>query len=243
MSKEMKPKFNEDTLSEQPAIEQLKRLKYHHIHGSEFDPEFNDRCERVSRREVVLVGRLKKKLAEINPHLTEQSIDKAIRRVTHIKAEGLMEANQKFHQELVAGISIDQDLGARRQKQTVQFIDFEDPENNEFLIVNQFSVKGPQETARPDMVIFINGIPLVVIECKSPVAKQTGISMSIKQLKRYQEEIPQLFHTNQICIGLKLVGARYGTILAEGGFYHEWKHQEGDKFSNMADHPTVREML
>ena len=100
----MKPKFNEDTLSEQPAIEQLQRLKYHYIHGSKFDPELNDRCERVSRREVVLVGRLKKKLAEINPHLTEESIDKAIRRVTHIKAEGLMEANQKFHQDLVAPI-------------------------------------------------------------------------------------------------------------------------------------------
>jgi len=182
-------------------------------------------------------------LAEINPHLTEQSIDKAIRRVTHIKAEGLMEANQKFHQELVAGISIDQDIGARRQKQTVQFIDFENPENNEFLVVNQFSVKGPQETARPDMVIFINGIPLVVIECKSPVAKQTGINRAIGQLKRYQAEIPQLFHTNQVCIGLNLFGARYGTILAEKEFYHEWKHQEDDKFPNMADHPTVREML
>ena len=94
----MKPKFNEDTLSEQPAIAQLQRLKYHYIHGSEFDPELNDRYERVSRREVVLVGRLKNKLAEINPHLTEESIDKAIRRVTHIKAEGLTEANQKFHE-------------------------------------------------------------------------------------------------------------------------------------------------
>ena len=243
MSKKMKPKFNEDTLSEQPAIEQLKRLKYDYIHGDELDPELKDKCERVSRREVVLVGRLKKKLAEINPHLTEESIDKAIRRVTHIKAEGLMEANQKFHQELVAGISIDQDIGARRQKQTVQFIDFEDPENNEFLVVNQLSVKGPQETARPDMVVFINGIPLVVIECKSPVAKQTGISRAIRQLKRYQKEIPLLFHTNQICIGLNLFGARYGTILAGEEFYHEWKHQEDDKFPNMADHPTVREML
>jgi type I restriction enzyme R subunit len=146
----MKPKFNEDTLSEQPAIEQLKRLNYVYIHGDVLDPELKDDCERSSRREVVLISRLKKKLAEINPHLTEESIDKAVRRVTHIQAEGLMEANQKFHQDLVAGISIDQDIGARRQKQTVRFVDFDDPENNEFLIVNQLWVKGPKETCRPD---------------------------------------------------------------------------------------------
>ena len=130
-------KFNEDTLSEQPAIEQLKRQKYNYIHGDELDPELKDECERSSRREGVLVNRLKKKLAEINPHLTEESINKAVRRVTHIQAEGLMEANQRFHQDLISGISIDQDIGARRQKQTVRFLDFENPEKNEFLAVNQ----------------------------------------------------------------------------------------------------------
>ena len=202
-----------------------------------------DDCERSSRREVVLITRLKKKLAEINPHLTEESIDKAVRGVTHIQAEGLMEANQRFHQDLISGISIDQDIGARRQKQTVRFIDFDDPENNEFLAVNQFWVKGPEETDRPDIVIFINGIPLVVIECKNPVAKHIGISEAIRQLKRYQEEIPQLFHTDQICIALNLFGARYGTIFSDEEFYHEWKHREDEKLPNMADHPTVREML
>ena len=239
----MKPKFNEDTLSEQPAIEQLKRLNYVYINGDALDPELKDDCERSSRREVVLVSRLKKKLAEINPHLTEESIDKAVRRVTHIQAEGLMEANQKFHQDLVAGISIDQDIGARRQKQTVRFVDFDDPENNEFLIINQLWVKGPKETCRPDIVIFINGMPVIVIECKSPVARDIGINNAISQLKRYQEEIPSLFHTNQVCIALNLFGARYGTILSGEEFYHQWKENGDEKLPNMADHPTVREML
>ena len=239
----MKPKFNEDTLSEQPAIEQLKRLQYEYIHGDNLDPELKDDGERSSRREVVLIHRLKQKLAEINPHLTEDSIDKAIRRITHIQAESLMEANQKFHQDLIAGISIDQDVGARRQKQTVRFIDFDDPEKNEFLAVNQFWVKGPKQTDRPDIVLFVNGIPLVVIECKSPVAKQTGISNAVVQLKRYQEEIPQLFYYNQICIALNLFGAGYGTILCDEEFYHEWKEQEDETLPNMADHPAVQEML
>lgn len=179
-----KPIFNEDFLSEKPAIEQLKKLGYDYIPGDEFDPELREDCERASRREVVLVSRLKRKLKEINDGLTDETVEKAVRRVTHIQAEGLIEANQKFHTDLIAGISIDQDVGVRRQKKTVRFIDFEHPENNEFLAVNQFWVKGPAETNRPDIVIFINGIPLVVIECKSPVAKQGGVAEALTQLIR-----------------------------------------------------------
>jgi len=239
----MELKFNEDTLSEQPAIEQLKRLGYEYIHGDQLDPELKEDCERTSRRDVVLISRLKKKLSEINPYLIEESINKAIRRVTHIQAEGLIEANRTFHLDLISGVSIDQDVGARRQKLTVRFIDFDDPEKNEFLVVNQFWVKGPKETDRPDIVVFINGIPLVVIECKSPVAKQIGLSDAIKGLVRYQDEIPQLFHTNEILIGMNLFGAKYGTILSDAEFFHEWKDMGDEKFPNMADHPSVKEML
>ena len=239
----MNPIFNEDTLSEQPAIEQLKRLGYEYIHGDQLDPELKEDCERASRRDVVLISRLKKKLAEINPQLNEESINKAVRRVTHIQAEGLIEANRTFHQDLISGVSIDQDIAARRQKLTVRFIDFDDPEKNEFLVVNQFWVKGPKETDRPDIVVFINGIPLAVIECKSPVAKQIGLSDAIKGLVRYQDEIPQLFHTNEILIGVNLFGAKYGTILSDAEFFHQWKEMGDEKFPNMADHPSVKEML
>lgn len=238
----MNPKFNEDTLSEQPAIEQLKRLGYDYIHGDQLDPELKEDCERASRRDVVLISRLKKKLAEINPHLTEESINKAVRRVTHIQAEGLMEANRIFHQDLISGASIDQDVGARRQKLTVRFIDFENSDRNEFLAVNQLWVKGPKQTDCPDIVIFINGIPLVVIECKSPVAKQTGLATAIGQLIRYQEEIPQLFPTNGILIGLNLFGARYGTILSSPEFFHEWEGKEVGA-TPCGCPETIREML
>jgi len=206
------PIFNEDSLSEQPAIEQLKKLGYEYVYGDELDPELKEGCERSSRREVVLVSRLKRKLKEINKDLTENTINKAIRRVTHIHAEGLIEANQKFHKDLIAGISIDQDSDGHRQKKTVWFIDFEHPEKNEFLVVNQLWVKGPTETDKPDIIIFINGIPLVIIECKSPVAKQGGLNKALSQLIRYQKEIPLLFHTNQILLGLNLFGAKYGAV-------------------------------
>ncbi len=235
--------FNEDVLSEQPAIEQLKRLGYSCIHGDFFDPELKEDCERKSRKDAILEERLRRKLREINPHLNENSIAKAVRKITHIQAESTLEANKIFHKYLISGTSVDQDIGGRRQKQTVNYIDFDNIEKNEFLAVNQFWLRNGKITARPDIVIFVNGIPLVVIECKSPVARNTGVVDAQHQLIRYQEEIPQLFRTNEILIGCNLFGAKYGMIDVTPDKYHEWKAQNGDKFSDMGNHTTVKEML
>ena len=236
-------KFNEDALSENPAIEQLKRLGYAHIHGDILDPELKEDCERKSRRDAILEERLKRKLREINPHLNKISIIKAVRKITHIQAENTLEANQIFHRYLISGTSVDQDIGGRRQKQTVNYVYFENIEKNEFLAVNQFWMRNGKIIARPDIVIFINGIPLVVIECKSPVAKNTGVSDAQHQLIRYQEEIPQLFRMNEVLIGCNLFGAKYGMIDVTPDKYHEWKAQNGEKFPDMGNHPTVIEML
>lgn len=243
MTSDTREKFNEDTLSEQPAIEQLKRYGYIYIHGDQLDPDLIDDCERVSRRDVILEHRLKKKLTEINPHLTEESIIKAMRKITHIHAQTTLEANRIFHRRLISGTSVDQDIGARRRKETVRYIDFGNIEKNEFLVVNQFWIRRGKYYCRPDIVIFINGIPIVVIECKSPVAKKTGVLNAQQQLLRYQEEIPQLFRTNEILIGCNLFGAKYGTIDVSSDKHHEWKAKNGDKLPNMAEHPTVRQML
>jgi len=238
-----KLKFNEDTLSEQPAIEQLKRLGYTYIHGDQLDPDLIEDCERKSRRDVILEEHLKRKLADINPRLTEESINKAVRKITHIRDQTTLEANRIFHKYLISEISIDQDIGARRQQQTVRFIDFKNIEKNEFLAVNQFWVRKGKTTNKPDIVIFINGIPVVVIECKSPVAKNIGVINAQAQLIRYQKEIPHLFRTNEILIGCNLFGAKYGTIEEPPGKYHEWKIKNGEKLPDMAKHPAVKEML
>lgn len=238
-----KPIFNEDTLSEKPAIEQLMRMGYEYLYGDALDPELHEDCERQSRRDVVLVSRLRRKLKEINPGISDAAVDKVIRRVTHIQAEGLIEINQKFHKDLIAGIAIDHDTGSGRQKKTIYLIDFEQPERNEFLVVNQMWVKDPVETDRPDIIVFINGIPIVVIECKSPIARQIGLSKALTQLERYQAEIPHLFNTNQLLIGINLFGAKYGTVGSTPELFHEWKEQGEEKLPNMEDHPIVKEML
>jgi type I restriction enzyme R subunit len=115
--------FNEDTLSEKPAIEQLKRMGYLFIPGEQFDPQESEDSERSSRRDVVLVSRLRTKLIELNPDASEGTIDKAIRHVTNIQGTGLLDENKIFHHELISNISIDQETGDGRRGLTVRFID------------------------------------------------------------------------------------------------------------------------
>jgi type I restriction enzyme R subunit len=237
------PKLNEDTLSEKPAIEQLARMGYEFIPGEKLDPQESENSERGSRREVVLSGRLRAKLAELNPEATESTIDKALRKVASVQGSGLLDENKLFHAALVSGISIDQETGRGRRGLTIRYIDFENPEKNDFLVANQFWVKGPKLTDRPDIVIFVNGIPLAVIECKSPVAKETGIVDAVEQLLRYQREIPALFRSNQILIGVNLFGAKYGVVGADLDHFHEWREKPDEKIPNLADHASVKEML
>ncbi len=235
-------KFNEDTLSEKPAIEQLRRMKYDFIPGEKLDPQEMGGCERDSRREVVLIDRLRKKLIELNPGVSQNAIQKAVRRVTAIQGTGLLDENKNFSRDLLAGISEDEEQkeGPRRKK-TIHFIDFDKPERNEFLAVTQFSVKGPKPPdRRPDIVIFINGIPLVVIECKSPTSPQGGIEKAVGDLIAYQELIPSLFRTNQILIGLNLFGARYGTVGMEPEHFLEWKAPPEE---NLGPKPSAQDVL
>jgi type I restriction enzyme R subunit len=160
----------------------------------------------------------------------------AIRRIQYDSEGNLLESNRVFHSYLLSGISVDQDIGARRQKLTVRFIDFQNVERNEFLAVSQFWVRESRIQDRPDIVLFINGIPMGVIECKSPIAKHKGVEDAVKQLIRYQTEIPRLFRTNEVLIGCNLFAARYAVIGQSPDQYHEWNEQEvGNTPANMQE--------
>ena len=236
------PKLNEDTLSEKPAIEQFKRMGYEFIPGEKLDPQESKDSERSSRREVILVNRLRKKLEELNPKAEETVIEKAIRRVTNIQGSSLLDENKSFHKDLVSNISIEQKFKVGKRNVTIKYIDFNEPLNNDFLIVNQFWVKGPKVLDRPDIIVFVNGIPLAVIECKSPVARDTGVGDAIVQLLRYQKEIPALFRTSQVLLGANLFKARYGVVSADDEDFHEWKAETKEKFPVLSEHPTIKEM-
>src|SRR5207237_10388010 len=153
--------WNEATLSEDRAVELLQRLGYHYV-----APEALE-ADRESRREVVLPERLRTALKKLNPWLSADNLHKAVRAITAVQAASLAEASESVYTTLTFGTSLVQDLGDGSKSHTVRFFNFDQPESNEFIVTRQFRVAGAKKEIRPDLVVFGNGIPLAVIECKS----------------------------------------------------------------------------
>ena len=231
-------KWNEKQLVENRMIEQLKELDYEHLHGPSLD------SERESRGEIILKERLSKAILRLNPWLSDTNLAKVMRAITHIESISLMEANQKFHEMIVNMISVQQDLGKGKKNQTVKLIDFERLENNEFLVVDQFTISNAQSNIRPDLVIFINGLPLVIVECKSPMLPpDEQIGEGVRQLHRYQNTHEQLFYYNQFMLVTSNDRAKIGTIGAKVQHYGEWKDPYPKTVAELEAAPTPQDIL
>lgn len=230
--------WNEKELVENRLISQLQELGYEYLHGSFLD------SKRESRGEFILKGRLNKAVLSFNPWLSETNLTKVIRSITHIESSSLMEANQKFHEMIVNMISVQQDLGKGKKNQTVKLIDFENPENNEFIVVDQFTISNAQGNIRPDLIIFINGLPLVIVECKSPMLPpDEQVGEGVRQLNRYQNTHEQLFHYNQFMIVASNDRAKAGTIGAKAQHYGEWKDPYPRTVAELGISPTPQDIL
>jgi HsdR family type I site-specific deoxyribonuclease len=219
---------DEEQKVELPALAQLQSLGWEYIHGSDLSPESSN--ERQYYREVVLEARLTRAVKRINPWINEENLRKVVRELIHPKVATLMEANQSIWETLVHYQSVEQDLGKGRKGQTVKIIDFENPDNNEFLCANQFKVEGPNQNIVPDIVLFVNGLPLAVIECKSPYITnpmQTGVGQLLRYANRRHphedEGAERLFHYNQMMVSTHRDKARVGTLSSRMEHFLEWK--------------------
>lgn len=212
---------------ELPAIEQLQQLGWKYEHGSKLGVD-ND--ERAFLRDVILTKRLEASIQRINPWISAENLRKVMRDLTHPNFAGLMEYNHAIYQTLVNYASVEQDLGKGRKGQTVKIIDFDCPENNEFLCTNQFKVEGVNQNIIPDIVCFVNGLPLAVIECKSPYIS-SPMQEGINQLRRYSnlrtphedEGAEKLFWYNQLMVSTCRDLAKVGTISSSAQHYGDWK--------------------
>ena len=173
--------WDELNLAENPAVELLESLHYAYI-----PPEDLER-ERASLKETILTGRLAAALKRLNPWLSETNVAKAVKAVTQVPAASLAEANEKLYTSLTYGIALEQDRGGGRKSHTVRFLDFDRPDRNEWIVTRQFKVLGSKKHVIPDVVVFVNGLPLAVIECKSPTIGDSWKAEAVKQLHRYQE--------------------------------------------------------
>lgn len=218
-------KWNESGQSEGPAAELLQKLGYSYVSPEKLEEE------RESLKDVILAERLKKALKRLNPWLSDDNLHKAIRAIANVQKAGLMEANEAAHIALTYGISLEQNLGDGKKSHTVRFIDFNNPKNNEFLVTRQFKVKGAKKHVIADLVCFINGIPLVIIECKSPTLGDKWFHEAVDQVQRYQENdskyqelgAPRLFHAVQLIVVTCGQSALYGAVGTKQNFYSAWK--------------------
>ena len=213
---------------ELPAIEQLQSLGWTYVKGEDLSPEKSS--ERSSFKEVVLENRLSANIKRINPWISDQNLHKVVKDLTKTQYTNLIEANQAIWTNINECVSVMQDLGKGNKGQTVHIIDFESPENNEFLCTNQFKVSGINQNIIPDIILFVNGLPLAVIECKSPYITNP-MESGIDQLLRYanrrtpenDEGAERLFHYNQMMVSTHRDKARVGTITSRMEHYLEWK--------------------
>jgi len=185
---------------------------------------------RESFREVILEKELRESIKRINPWIEDDQINEVIRRITTPQANSLLEANREIHELLLENTSVQENRKTGEKSPTVKFIDFRNPENNSFIVISQFKVNipGTEKHIIPDIVLFVNGLPLIVVECKSP-ASSDPINEAIIQLIRYsnrrgeKEGNEKLFWYNLLMIATSKQVAKYGTITSEYENFNEWK--------------------
>ena len=213
---------------EDAALEWLGALGWQTAHGPDIAPDAPGE-ERADYSVVVLERRLQDALARLNPDLPPDALDDAFRKLTRPEGSTIEARNRAFHRLLVLGVNV----GYRTNGDTIQYaqaavIDYDNPAANDFLAVNQVTVTEREHTRRPDVVLFVNGLPLGVIELKNPADEDADIWTAWQQLQTYQAELPSLFSMNELLIVSDGTEARLGTLTAGREWFKPWRTVSGE---------------
>lgn len=216
---------------EQIAIELFQSLGYEHLNGKEILPE-EPNAQRDTVKESFLPYILKDALTTLNPKIPADGIDEAYRKVTRISFPTVLASNHEFHKMLTEGIDVTYKGKDRIITDKVKLIDFDHPDKNYFYVVSQFTIIEGQNNRRPDLLVFINGLPLGIIELKNPADHQTTIWSAYSQLQTYKDQIPSLFTYNEVMIISDGLEARIGSISADKERFAVWRTIEGEKLAS-----------
>lgn len=227
------PVMNEDFF-EQVIIGHLRdNLGYEFLHGPDVPRTTSD------YRDVFLPGILSSSLRQINPGLPNAAIEEAILKISEIDAGSLYQKNEIFNDYLQSGVEVRFFDGKEERDDIVYLLDYRNPLNNRFHVVNQWTFVEYSEK-RPDLIVFVNGMPLVLFELKSPSREETDASHAYRQLRQYMKHIPSMFVPNAFCVMSDLTETRVGTITANEDRYLAWKSVDGDYSSTeYADWKTM----
>jgi type I restriction enzyme R subunit len=216
---------------EQYQLQLLQNLGYAYHHGYDLQPEGKDQ-ERESFGEIVLKDRLQQAINRLNPTIPADAINQAQREIFNIASSDLLNNNEIFHKYLTEGITVEYQKNGETRGEPVNLIDWHNIDNNDFLVVNQFTVIEDNHNRRPDLVIFINGLPLVVIELKNAVDEKANLRAAYNQLQTYKREIPSLFTYNALLVISDGLSARAGSLTADFNRFSAWKTPTGENHIN-----------
>src|SRR5450759_2031567 len=222
----MKP-ITEDKI-ETCAIETLQSIGWEYIHGLSIAPGAEQE-ERENFEQILLVDRLRKSVAILNPIIPLDAQEQAIQKALHIYSPELLHNNETFHQLLVERVKIPYQQDGFERSYEVALIDFENPFNNEFLCINQYTIIENNQNKRPDVILFVNGLPLVVIELKNASDENASSRKAYEQIQTYKAIIPSLFTYNTVCIISDGLECKAGSVSADFSRYMTWKTSDGLK--------------
>lgn len=222
----MKP-ITENTI-ETLAIETLQSIGWEYVPGLLLAPGA-EKAERENFEQILLIGRLRKAVAILNPAIPQDAQEQAVQKVVRIYSPDLLHNNESFHQLLVEKVKIPYQQDGFERSYEVALIDFEDPLNNEFLCVNQYTIVERNQNKRPDILLFVNGLPLVVIELKNAADQYATLRKAFDQLQTYKSTIPGLFTYNAVCVISDGTDCKAGSVSAGYSRFMAWKTADGRK--------------
>ena len=214
------------------ALDWLASMGWAVTHGPDIAPGM-PAAERADYGTVVLTNRLQSAVARLNPDLPNDALEDGLRRLTRPAGATLEARNRDFHRMLVAGVTVEYvDAAGRVRGAQVCVLDFDEPESNDWLAVNQFTVVENRHERRPDIVLFVNGLPLAVMELKNPADENATIWSAFQQLQTYKAEIPSLFAFNAALIVSDGLNARIGTLTAGWEWFKPWRTISGEPLAD-----------
>lgn len=234
--------MTEDQL-EQEVLGWLAEIGYTPVNGYDIAPD-GPSAERADYVQPLLLERLKAAIARLNPHIPLVARDDAIAQLKELGIPALLSSNRRFHNLLLGGVPVQYQKDGETRGDFVRLVDWENNAgSNEFLAVNQYTLKGPKQPRRPDIILFINGLPLVLIELKNSADLNADIWKAFDQIQTYKEQIPDVFQYNEILVISDGSEARMGSLSANAERFMQWRTIDGVNLDPLGQFNELETML
>ena len=233
--------MTEDQL-EQETLIWLADVGYTHLYGPDIAHD-GPQPERSHYRQVVLPFRLREAILRLNPDIPSAAREDAFKQILDLSLPALLSANQHFHRLLVTGVPVQYQKDGQTRGDFVRLIDWATPELNEWLAVNQFSIKGAHHTRRPDIILFVNGLPLVLLELKNPADLNADVWKAFDQIQTYKEQIPDVFQYNEVLVITDGTEALMGSLSSNAERFMAWRTIDGSSLDPLGEFNELQTLV